>query len=31
MGFHLEEAIKNVVETKLLGTYRLAIVEINNP
>jgi len=31
MGFQLEEAIKNVVETKLLGTYRLAIVEINSP
>jgi len=27
----LKEALKNVVEQKLLGTYRIAVMEITNP
>ena len=30
-GSSLKEALKTVVETKLLGTYRLAIMEMENP
>jgi len=30
-GQSLKEALKNVVEKKLLGTYRLAVMEMKNP
>jgi glucosamine 6-phosphate synthetase-like amidotransferase/phosphosugar isomerase protein len=30
-GLPLRDAIKHLVEHKLLGTYRLAILELENP
>jgi hypothetical protein len=30
-GISLKNSIINIVEQKLLGTYRLAIVQINEP
>ena len=30
-GHNIKVALKNVVEKKLLGTYRIALMELNNP